>query len=125
MASLSVRLPLARSATDGFNMIKSFRDMVRQNFKMLLLTSPGERVMEPDFGVGLRRYLFENFSESTFAKIERNILKQAKIYLPAVAIEEVFFTAMDENANALSVRIKYSIPNLNTKDLYPEDWEVI
>ena len=117
MASLSVRLPLVRNSSDGFNMIKSFRDMVKQNFKMLLLTTPGERVMEPDFGVGLQKYLFENFSESTFAKIERNILKQVKIYLPAVAIEEVFFTAMDENANALSVRIKYAIPNLNTKDL--------
>jgi|TARA_R110000824_G_scaffold99248_1_gene236451 phage baseplate assembly protein W len=117
MASLSVRLPLERNSSDGFQMIKSFKDMIKQNFKMLLLTSPGERVMEPEFGVGLRQYLFENFSESTFAKIERNILKQAKIYLPAVAIEEVFFTAMDENANALSVRIKYAVPNLNTKDL--------
>ena len=117
MASLSVRLPLERNSSDGFQMIKSFKDMIKQNFKMLLLTSPGERVMEPDFGVGLRQYLFENFSESTFAKIERNILKQVKIYLPAVAIEEVFFTAMDENANALSVRIKYAVPNLNTKDL--------
>lgn len=117
MASLSVRLPLTRNADDGFNMIKSFKDMVKQNFKMLLLTNPGERVMEPDFGVGLQQYLFENFTESTFAKIERNILKQAKIYLPAVAIEEIFFTAVDENANALSVRIKYSVPNLNTKDL--------
>ena len=117
MASLSVRLPLTRNADDGFNMIKSFKGMVKQNFKMLLLTNPGERVMEPDFGVGLQQYLFENFTESTFAKIERKILKQAKIYLPAVAIEEIFFTAVDENANALSVRIKYSVPNLNTKDL--------
>jgi phage baseplate assembly protein W len=117
MASLSVRLPLTRNSSDGFTMIKSFKAMVKQNFKMLLLTNPGERVMEPDFGVGLQQYLFENFTESTFAKIERRILKQAKIYLPAVAIEEIFFTAMDENANALSVRIKYSVPNLNTKDL--------
>jgi len=117
MSSLSVKLPLERDSSDGFEMNKSFLGLIRQNFKMLLLTSPGERVMEPDFGVGLKKYLFENFSESTFAKIERNILKQARIYMPAIDIDEIFFTAPDENANALSIRIKYSVPNLNTKDL--------
>ena len=79
MSSLSVKLPLERDPSDGFQMNKSFKHMIRQNFKMLLLTSPGERVMEPDFGVGLKKYLFESFTDSTFAKIERNIFKQVKI----------------------------------------------
>jgi len=117
MSSLSVRLPLSRDVGDGFEMIKNFKTMIKQNFKMLLLTSPGERVMEPDFGVGMKKCLFEAFSETTFAKIERDIFKQAEIYMPTIQIEEIFFTALDENANALSVRIKYSIPNLNIKDL--------
>ena len=117
MSSLSVKLPLERDSSDGFQMNKSFISLIRQNFKMLLLTSPGERVMEPDFGVGLKKYLFENFNESTFAQIERNILRQARVYMPAIVIDEIFFSAPDENANALSIQIKYSIPNLNTKDL--------
>jgi phage baseplate assembly protein W len=54
MSSLGVKLPLARDASDGYGMIKSFKTMIRQNFKMLLLTSPGERIMEPNFGVGLK-----------------------------------------------------------------------
>mgnify|MGYP003354002300 CR=1 FL=1 len=33
---------------------------MKQNFKILLLTNPGERVHFPKFGVGLRNYLFEN-----------------------------------------------------------------
>ena len=65
----------------------------------------------------LEKYLFENFNESTFAQIERNILRQARVYMPAIIIDEIFFSAPDENANALSIQIKYSIPNLNTKDL--------
>ena len=117
MASLSVKLPLERDPSDGFQMNKSFKDMIRQNFKMLLLTTPGERIMEPDFGVGLKTYLFENFTESTFAQIERAIFKQVRIYMPSVVVEGIYFSGENENSNVLSLRIEYSIPNLNTKDL--------
>ena len=91
--------------------------MIRQNLKMLLLTDKGERVMEPDFGVGMKRFLFENFTESTFAKIERSILDQSAIYLPVINIQEIVFDRLPDNENGLLVKIAYSIPNLNTADL--------
>lgn len=117
MSSLGVRLPLVRDVGDGFGMIKDFKTMIKQNFKMLLLTYPGERVMEPDFGVGLKKYLFENFHESTFSKIERDILNQTKIYLPTIRIQEISFDASDVDSNKLAIRIEYQIPNLNLQDL--------
>ena len=48
MSSLSVKLPITRNTIDGFAMIKDFQTLVKQNFKMLVLTAPGERVMEPE-----------------------------------------------------------------------------
>ena len=68
MSSLGVKLPLARDSSDGFGMIKNFKTMIKQNFKMLLLTNPGERVMEPDFGVGRKKFLFENSSGASNPK---------------------------------------------------------
>tara|TARA_B100001059_G_C17619758_1_gene468898 strand:- start:64 stop:432 length:369 start_codon:yes stop_codon:yes gene_type:complete len=117
MSSLSVKLPLTRDSGDGFEMIKSFKSMIKQNFKMLLLTEKGERVMDPEFGVGLKRFLFENFNNSTFSKMERAILDQSAIYLPILDIEEIVFNSVPDNQNALSIKIAYSIPNLNTADL--------
>ena len=117
MSSLSVKLPIARDFGDGFEMIKSFRTLIKQNFKMLLLTNKGERVMEPDFGVGMNKYLFENFTQSTFSKIERDIFEQTSIYLPSINIQEISFDEVAESNNALNVRIRYTIPNLNIKDL--------
>ena len=75
MSSLSVKLPLVRDIADGFLMIKDFPTLVKQNFKMLILTNPGERIMIPDFGVGIRQYLFENFSEVTYSRIENKIFE--------------------------------------------------
>ena len=70
MSSLAVKIPLTRDSIDGFAMIKDIRTLIKQNFKMLLLTYPGERVMEPEFGIGLRRFLFSNFTQETFNSIE-------------------------------------------------------
>jgi phage baseplate assembly protein W len=95
MASFSVALPLTLDGTDGFRMIKEIRELVKQNLKMLILTSPGERIMEPDFGVGMKQFLFENFSEDVYAKIDSKIREQVRIYIPAVSILEVNFYSLE------------------------------
>ena len=59
MAGLTPQLPLARDAINGYTLITDYKTLVRQNFKNLLFTIPGERVMDRDFGIGLKRYLFE------------------------------------------------------------------
>ena len=60
MNGIGPQLPLSRDFVNGnYSLIVSYKKEVKQNIKNLLLTSPGERVMNPDFGVGLRRFLFE------------------------------------------------------------------
>ena len=117
MSSLGVALPLELDSANGFEMIIGLKRLFQQNLKMLILTNPGERVMDPDFGIGIKTYLFENFTESTFAKIERRIIKQTGMYLPNITINEIFFDPGQQDSNVLSVRIRYSIPNLNIRDL--------
>lgn len=117
MSSLAVKLPITKDSGDGFIMIKDFQTLIKQNFKMLLLTHPGERVMEPSFGVGLQRFLFENFNDNTFNKIETAIMEQVGIYLPVITIGEIKFLTNDVDANRLTASIRYSIPSLNVRDL--------
>lgn len=117
MSSLSVKLPITRNTSDGFTMIKDFQTLVRQNFKMLILTAPGERVMEPQFGVGIRNYLFENFNNSTFIEIESAIKSQAAIYLPVINVSEVSFDTSNPDANVLGIRILYTLPDVGITDL--------
>ena len=61
---LTPRLPLlVDKSQPGFELIDNIRDLVKQNVKMVVLTSPGERVMIPDFGVGIKGLLFENLHD--------------------------------------------------------------
>tara|TARA_R110000824_G_scaffold199827_1_gene383818 strand:+ start:23 stop:391 length:369 start_codon:yes stop_codon:yes gene_type:complete len=117
MSSISVKLPLRQSSIDGFVMNKSIISVIRQNLKMLVLTIPGERVMEPNYGVGLKRYLFENFSSTTSARISNNIREQVKVYMPAVKISNIIANTDSQDANTLLVVIKYSVAGITTNDL--------
>ena len=117
MSSLAVKVPLTRDSIDGFTMIKDIKTLIKQNFKMLLLTNPGERVMEPEFGVGMRRFLFANFTQETFNSIETDIRTQVSTYLPIISILEISFGAPEAMPNSLDANIRYLIPAINVEDL--------
>ena len=117
MSSLSVKLPITRDSADGFTMIKDFRTLIRQNLKMLVLTAPGERIMEPTFGVGARRYLFENFNDTIYEEISANIRSQARKFIPAIGIRQINFNDNEANPNLLGISIVYTIPDIGVTDL--------
>lgn len=117
MSSLSVRLPLTRNTADGFTMIKDLKTLVNQNLKMLILTAPGERVMEPLFGVGLRNYLFQNFDGDTLSNISTQIRKQVKTYMPMVTVISINYDSTDMNVNTLGIRLEYAVQNIGITDL--------
>ena len=117
MTTLGAKLPITRDSINGFTMIGDIKTLIRQNLKMLILTNPGERVMIPDFGVGIQSYLFENFSNSVYYEIETKIKQQVSRYIPVVGISEITFIDSHPDANTLGVQITYSIPSLGLKDL--------
>lgn len=116
MASYSVALPLELDDGDGFVMIKSIKSLIKQNLKMILLTTPGERVMQPDFGVGLKTYLFENYGSGVETQIDSKIREQVNRYLPAISILNIAFGIADPDNNRLAFSLIYAIPNINAND---------
>jgi len=115
---LSPSVPLLIDERDGIKLNKRYIDLVNQNLKMLLLTSPGERIMDPHFGVGMRRYIFEQDHPSIYANISAKIHKQVKKYLPYIEIEDLDFQSqgmgnIEIPANTLKLRIIFNIKPLN------------
>jgi phage baseplate assembly protein W len=117
MASLAPKLPLTIDSGDGYTAIKNLKALIKQNFKMLILTNPGERVMEPEFGVGIRQYLFENFQSDVYARIDQRIREQVNIYMPVVSISSIEFGTNGIEENSLAIRIEYRMPDIAASDL--------
>lgn len=111
MSGISVKLPLQHDDSDGHYVLnKSLKDSIRQNFKVLLMTCPGERIMKPNFGVGLRNYLFEMFPE---AEISAKIHEQIGKFMPFLVIKKISFK---KEENKLFCRVLYEIPTMFLTD---------
>lgn len=119
MSGLSPKLPLSIDAEDGYALNKDYVSLVKQNLKMLILTSPGERVMMPDFGVGIRSYLFEPLSDLTKGDIDSKIRDQVSRYLSYLEIDLISFSDIDSELavpNAIKITLSYSITPLELMD---------
>lgn len=117
---LSPVAPLMSDDVDGLALNKNYFQLVQQNLKMLLLTSPGERIMEADFGIGMRRVLFEQDHPQTYASISARIYKQCAQYLPYLEVENVEFFSQgmgypDMPDNMVRVKILFTIKPLNRR----------
>jgi phage baseplate assembly protein W len=114
----SVKLPLQISPSDGpYTLNKNLASVVKQNVKMVIFTSPGERIMDSNFGVGIRNYLFEPLTESTKVNIRDRIIKQISTYLPFVVIQSLGVYSSDDQPNSIQVKMEYSFPSSNTQIL--------
>jgi phage baseplate assembly protein W len=90
------------------------KEQVKFNLINLLLTVPGEKILNPTFGVGLRSYLFEpNINEDILRDI---IQQQVNNNIPYITINNIRFQK-DPSENTLFITIDYSLINSETDTL--------
>jgi phage baseplate assembly protein W len=106
-------LPLNRGESFDYDYVRNLEDLVKQNLKNILLTIPGERVMNPEFGVGISNYLFENFG-SFEGDLRARISSQVLKYAPFVDLKSVDISSEDDHV--LRVTLNYIIPSLSVED---------
>ena len=112
---VGIRFPLGYSPEGFFYKTKTVLEQSKANLRNLLLTTPGERIFQPDFGCNLKNLVFEqrdNISED----IESTIRTSVDRYLSYINIINVF--TIQEN-NQVNIQVEFSVP------LNPEDIEVL
>tara|TARA_B100001063_G_scaffold4150_1_gene3032 strand:- start:166 stop:576 length:411 start_codon:yes stop_codon:yes gene_type:complete len=109
--SIGVAFPL-----DDNNMFKgtqTLKEQVKSNLLNVLLTQPGERVNEPNFGVGLKHYLFE--PNVDIDSLNTLINAQINFYIPEISLIDTDMNFL-EDEHLLFIKITYSINSDNTTD---------
>tara|TARA_R110002012_G_scaffold227465_2_gene399623 strand:- start:234 stop:641 length:408 start_codon:yes stop_codon:yes gene_type:complete len=116
--TIGVRFPL-----DDVNMFKgtqTFKEQVKSNLINLLLTEQGERVNEPNFGVGLKRLLFEqNINKEN---LEEKINFQIGFYIPEITLMSVSVGSIDDK-NKVYLTISYRFNLDGTTDALTTTFE--
>lgn len=78
-------------------------------FENILLTNPGENLADPDFGVGLRGFLFD--PSVTLFDLETTISSQLSSYAQGINVLNVSVDFSGVDSNSISVSIKYLNPD--------------
>ena len=124
--NITPSLPLDKGNTLDFEHIEQYIDLIKQNAKLVMFTIPGERVMDPEFGVGLQRYLFENISPTLLDDIRADISAQFNTYMPYMDITrlEVAEDAQDDNKILVLMQIHVSAINETATLLFNDKGEL-
>jgi phage baseplate assembly protein W len=96
--------------------IKKEKDLIYENIIRILMTSKGERVMRPDFGVGLNRSLFELVTPDTLQDIAIMIHTEIDAYEDKVTVDDVQTELTDER-DAIKIHVFFSRKDIPTNEL--------
>lgn len=94
---------------------------IKQAIYIILSTAPGERVMRPEFGAGLKALVFEPVNTITIGLVKHRVESALKTWEPRVELETVKVTTDPAERNKLLIEIIYRIKVSNSRHnlVYP------
>ena len=84
-------------------------DNVRESIRVILLTEPGERLMLPGFGAGLRKFLFQPNTTVTHRAIEDAVMVALARWEPRITNVNVQVSKDEQDEKAVLVLIHYML----------------
>lgn len=105
MKAINIKFPLEDDVEKNVLFKQNFvsKDALVSNLLLLLLTEEGERFYMSDYGINLRKYIFQPKDSITEGEITEEIKRKVKDFIPQLTITKVqFFSAeTDMDGNAL------------------------
>jgi len=112
---VGIDLPFRRGdEQDGFFATTSTTiEAVKNNMRNLLQTEEGERLFQPNLGIGLRRLLFEHITEENLLNVQDTILDKLEVWLPFVEVRDIQILSRDDTTdigmNEIRVKILFNL----------------
>jgi phage baseplate assembly protein W len=88
MSFLGAPYPLVKHPR-GFFRTQSGINQIKSDLLQLLLTEPGERVMLPEFGTPLKKFLFEMNDSIILEQIRDEIANSIGTWEPRIAVQDI------------------------------------
>jgi len=111
--AVGVALPFSGKAV--FNSTYTSKDAIRSNLINFFLTGKNERLLNLDFGAGLRNMLFESITQEKTEEIKLNIKKSLELYFPRVLVNSLNLVTYPDQ-NLVNFELKYSVIQTNIED---------
>jgi phage baseplate assembly protein W len=104
--NIAIGVSLPFNGPGVFNSTYSTKEQTKSNLVNLLLTSIGERIMNPNFGTELRRFLFEGINEDNIGLLKTSLLNSIAIYVPGITVTSID-VASNPDYNLIDLSVNY------------------
>ncbi len=110
------KFPLRFKEQKGFEDVQDAKELIRFHLMNILMTSPGEKISDSNFGVGIRKYLFENMTAGLINNLKDIIGEQLTTYASYVTTTSIEVLPFPEQSK-LVISIAYDITNTRDSDV--------
>ncbi|AMS33760.1 hypothetical protein AEM42_09270 [Betaproteobacteria bacterium UKL13-2] len=96
-------------------------DDIKESLHILFSTTPGERVMQPDYGCGLKKKVFSHIDANTITEIKDMIEKAVLFFEVRIAINGIDIDTSEFFDGVLRILLDYTVRTTNTRNnmVYP------
>jgi phage baseplate assembly protein W len=111
--AIGVNLPFSGPAVFISNYTTA--DATKNNLINFFLTNQGERYMNPLFGGGIKRFIFEQITTDNLDFLREDINDKISIYFPNIIVDDLTVSG-NMDSNQIKISLKYSILNTTSSD---------
>lgn len=90
-------------------------ELIEESIRLILSTSPGERLMRPKFGCGLRKMVFAANTAAARSRIAYEVEEALKRWEPRIKLELVEVVTNEKAQNRLNIEISYKVLSNNNR----------
>lgn len=111
--AVGVAIPFSGEAV--FNSTYTSKDAIKANLLNYFLTGRNERVLNVNFGSGLRNFLFEAITSNSLESTKVRLRAEIDLYFPRVIVDKLELKSYPDQ-NTVNFYLSYSVAETNIVD---------
>jgi phage baseplate assembly protein W len=113
--NIAIGVSLPFNGPGVFNKTYTTKDQIKSNLVNLLLTDVGERVMNPNFGCNLKRFIFEGITNNNTESLVISLGNSISIFIPEITVTNIELVPTPDS-NLIDLTIDYYLNISQTPD---------
>ena len=106
-----IKFPFTSNNEKGFfiDLNETMDEKIASEIAHLILTPKGTRIMNPNFGTSLIKYLFNPNDNESWSNVEDEIINSVNKHIPNTRINRVEVLKQDNEENNIFIDIHFSV----------------
>jgi phage baseplate assembly protein W len=113
--NIAIGVSLPFNGPGVFNSTYTTKDQIKSNLVNLLLTDVGERVMNPNFGCVLRKFLFEGITDANSELLINSLTDSISMFIPQITVRDIILDPSPDS-NSVNLTVNYILNISNAPD---------